>query len=106
MVAIGSPAIKLVFVVAVTVRICAQPIGATKSIVIIGVYGVSGSSPCHFALAAANFDYLGVSRLIHADPVKAGPQHGKSQIGRVNLVGFGIVEAPYPNQKSASGQLN
>src|ERR1700686_3647205 len=106
MVAVGSPAIKLVFVVAVVFRICTQLIGAAKSIVIIGVYGVSGSSASYFALAAANFDDSGVSRLVHADPVKAGPQHGKSQVGRVNLVGFGVGEAPSPHEKSARGQLN
>src|SRR5579859_746440 len=105
-VAIGSPIIKLVHVVGVAFGIGVQLIDAGKDVGIVGVNRVSASSACDFALAAANLDDGGVAGFVHGDAVKAGAQDGKRKVGRINLVGLGIIEAPNTQEQSSRAQLN
>ncbi len=70
------------------------------------MYCVSAPSAGDFALAVANFDDGRVARFVDGDAVKAGLQDGKSQVGRINLVSFGFVEAPHAQEQSSRAQLN
>ena len=72
-VTIGRPAIKLVFAIAVAFGVGTQLIDATKGYKIICVYGVSRASARNFTLAAADANSRRVTRLVHDDPVEAGP---------------------------------
>src|SRR6185437_9016074 len=105
-VAISGPTIKLVYLIAVAFGIRIQPIDTAKSVGIVRVYRVSAASAGDFALAAANFDDGRVSSLVHGDAVNAGLEDGERQVGRINLVGLGLVEAPHAQKQSSRAQLN
>src|SRR5579864_8158628 len=105
-VAVGGPVPERVVVVAVPSGTRTQSVSAAERRVFIGVYGVDGPSARHLALATADPDGRGVSRLVDGDPVQARPQHGERQVGRVDLVGLGIIEAPYANENRARAHLN
>src|SRR5579864_5265956 len=100
-VTIGTPAIKVIIIVAVALQISVQFVRTTKGADFVCMDRISRAAAGHLAFAAADFNDSGVSVVVDIELVRSRTKDGKRQIGGVHLESFVFIQALYPDSERA-----